>query len=95
MSSKNINELIAIFREEGAFYNTPSFFIGTIKQGFPNLQVNFNNITLDKNDLRINPSMVKLNNTTTDLKDALVEGDKVVMVKDGDIFIIISKVVSI
>ncbi|MGS2493325.1 DUF2577 family protein, partial [Clostridioides difficile] len=48
-----INEFIGIIREEGKYYNEPSFFIGEIKSKLPDLKIEVNNIILEKEDILI------------------------------------------
>lgn len=99
--------------------STPSFFIGKIKSGLPNLTVQTGDIVLDKNNLMIDKWIHDRSkdlfsekqghthggDTTGDgahtheirepIKDVLKAGDSVVMLRSGDTFIIISKVVSL
>ena len=62
-----------------------SFFIGKIISPLPNLKVQLNDLTLDKDDFLISYG----------LKDILNINDKVVLLRIDDKFIILSKVVSI
>ena len=98
------NNLIDMFREEGKFYNEPSFYFAKVTSELPNLKVMINNMELDKNNLLIDKSLLDRHNyyincsegtINHNLKDKLSIGDKVVMLKDNNKFIIISKVVSI
>lgn len=98
------NKLIEAMREEGKFYNEPSFFIAKVTSPVPNLKVKLNNMELDKNSLMIDKSLLDRNNVSIqcsngevshNLKDTLNVGDTVIMLRNGDKFIIISKVVSI
>ena len=81
-----------------------SFFIGKIISPLPNLKVNLNDIVLDKEDFLISQSLLLFNNANItasecninhNLKDTLKANDKVVMLKIGDKFIILDKVVKI
>ena len=98
------NNLIDMFREEGKFYNEPSFYFAKVTSELPNLKVMINDMELDKNNLLIDKSLLDRHNyyincsegtINHNLKDKLSIGDKVVMLKDNNKFIIISKVVSI
>ena len=98
------SELINVLREEGSFYNEPSFFFFLVTSELPNLKVMLNDMELNKNNLLIDKSLldrhkysVSCSNggITHNLKDKLSVGDKVVMLRDNNKFIIISKVVSI
>ena len=98
------NNLIDMFREEGRFYNEPSFYFAKVTSELPNLKVMINDMELDKNNLLIDKSLLDRHNyyincsegtINHNLKDKLSIGDKVVMLKDNNKFIIISKVVSI
>ena len=98
------SELINVLREEGSFYNEPSFYFAKITSELPNLKVMLNDMELDKHNLLIDKSLLDRHNysvncsngsITHNLKDKLSVGDKVVMLRDNNKFIIISKVVSI
>ena len=39
MNKDPFSELIGLFRDEGSFYNEPSFFMGVVKSGLPNIEV--------------------------------------------------------
>lgn len=89
----------------------PSFFIAKIKSPFPNLQVQLNDIVLDKDDLLIDKWIFDRNkdlyseNTICEIshkhqimepiQDKLNIDDKVILLRIGDKFILISKVVAI
>ena len=98
------NDLINVLREEGSFYNEPSFYFAKVTSELPNLKVMLNDMELNKNNLLIDKSLLDRHNysvscsngsITHNLKDKLSVGDKVVMLRDNNKFIIISKVVSI
>ena len=98
------SELINVLREEGSFYNEPSFYFAKVTSELPNLKVMLNDMELNKNNLLIDKSLLDRHNysvscsngsITHNLKDKLSVGDKVVMLRDNNKFIIIYKVVSI
>ena len=98
------SELINVLREEGSFYNEPSFYFAKVTSELPNLKVMLNDMELNKNNLLIDKSLLDRHNysvscsnggLTHNLKDKLSVGDKVVMLRDNNKFIIISKVVSV
>ncbi len=62
-----------------------SFFIAKVISPLPNLKIQLNDLTLDKDDFLISYG----------LKDILNINDKVVLLRVDDKFIILSKVVSI
>lgn len=81
-----------------------SFFIAKVTSPLPNLKVNLNDLTLDKDDFLISKSLLLSNNANItanecsiehNLRDALNVNDKVVLLKVDDKFIILDKVVSI
>lgn len=81
-----------------------SFFIAKVISPLPNLNVNLNDLTLDKDDFLISKSLLLSNNANItanecsiehNLKDELKVNDKVVLLKIDDKFIILDKVVSI
>ena len=81
-----------------------SFFIAKIISPLPNLKIQLNDLTLDKDDFLISKNLL-LSNTANitanecsiehNLKDELKINDKVVLLRIDDKFIILSKVVSI
>ena len=85
--SDSFSNLIDILREEGKFYNEPSFYFAKVTSELPNLKVVLNDMELSKNNLLIDSLLLNTNNLNV--------GDKVVMLRDNNKFIIISKVVSI
>ena len=81
-----------------------SFFIAKIISPLPNLKIQLNDLTLDKDDFLISKNLLLSNNATItatecsiehNLKDELKINDKVVLLRIDDKFIILSKVVSI
>lgn len=81
-----------------------SFFIAKVISPLPNLKVQLNDLTLDKDDFLISKNLLLSNeaNITANecsiehnLKDELKVNDKVVLLRIDDKFIILSKVVSI
>lgn len=81
-----------------------SFFIAKVISPLPNLKINLNDLTLDKDDFLISKSLLLSNNANVtasecsiehNLKDTLNANDKVVLLKIDDKFIILDKVVSI
>ncbi|HAU5240693.1 TPA: DUF2577 family protein [Clostridioides difficile] len=104
-----INEFIGIIREEGKHYNEPSFFIGEIKSKLPDLKIETNNITLEKEDILIDSwildRQIETFNTETSQEhrhevknpfiDTFEEEDTVIMFKIGDKFAVVSKLVSL
>ena len=81
------NSLIDAIREEGKFYNEPSFYFAKVTSELPNLRVLINDMELNKNNLLIDSILLDTNRLSI--------GDKVVMLKDNNKFIIISKVVNV
>lgn len=81
-----------------------SFFIAKIISPLPNLKVQLNDLTLDKDDFLISKNLLLSNNANItssecsiehNLKDELRINDKVILLKADDKFIILDKVVSI
>ncbi|HJG96040.1 MAG TPA: DUF2577 domain-containing protein [Romboutsia timonensis] len=81
------SELINVLREEGSFYNEPSFYFAKVTSKLPNLKVSLNDMELNKNNLLIDKILFDNN--------VLNVGDRVIMLRDNNKFIIISKVVSV
>ena len=81
-----------------------SFFIAKIISPLPNLKIQLNDLTLDKDDFLISKNLLLSNNANItanecsiehNLKDELKINDKVVLLRTDDKFIILDKVVSI
>ena len=81
-----------------------SFFIAKVISPLPNLKIQLNDLTLDKDDFLISKSLLLSNNANItanecsiehNLKDELKINDKVVLLRIDDKFIVLSKVVSI
>ena len=81
-----------------------SFFVAKIISPLPNLKIQLNDLTLDKDDFLISKNLLLSNNANItanecsiehNLKDELKINDKVVLLRIDDKFIILSKVVSI
>ena len=81
-----------------------SFFIAKIISPLPNLKIQLNDLTLDKDDFLISKNLLLSNNANItanecsiehNLKDELKINDKVVLLRIDDKFIILSKVVSV
>ena len=81
-----------------------SFFIAKVISPLPNLKIQLNDLTLDKDDFLISKSLLLSNNANItanecsiehNLKDELKINDKVVLLRIDDKFIILDKVVSI
>ena len=81
-----------------------SFFIAKVISPLPNLKIQLNDLTLDKDDFLISKNLLLSNNANItanecsiehNLKDELKINDKVVLLRIDDKFIILDKVVSI
>ena len=81
-----------------------SFFIAKVISPLPNLNIQLNDLTLDKDDFLISKNLLLSNNANItanecsiehNLKDELKINDKVVLLRIDDKFIVLSKVVSI
>ncbi|HEK8692507.1 DUF2577 family protein [Clostridioides difficile] len=107
--ANSINEFIGIIREEGKYYNEPSFFIGKVKDKLPDLKIETNNVILEKEDILIDSwildRQIETFNTETsqehrhEVKNPFIDkfesGDTVIMFKIGDKFAVVSKLVSL
>lgn len=100
--SKEFAELYEILR--GASKSEASFFIAKVTNPLPNLKVSFEGIELDKDNLMISKSLLLANNATItcdtgnithNMQDALNIGDKVILYRLNDTFIVLDKVVNI
>lgn len=101
-----INLILSIIKEEidKAINSNPPYFIGQIKSPLPNLEISWGDLTLYKQQLKIDKTLLDRHNISINctngsinhnLTDILKIGDEVIMLRNNDEFIIISKVVSI
>ena len=109
MEKNPFNELISIIKETSKSNITENklFNIGIIVSPLPNLVIKTSGIELDKDNLMIDKWLLdrhKESETYTegehshkskDYINKLNVGDKVIMLREGDMFYVISKVVSI
>ena len=86
MQENPFNKFIEFMREEGKFFNEPSFYFGKVKNGTPNITVIANGVPLDTRDLLIDDMILSKGLNTNDL---------VILVPYGKKLVIISKVVNI
>lgn len=70
--------------------NSSNIFIGEVINPRPNLKIRVNGIELNKNNLLLSESLA---NDTSDNK-VLNVGNKVLIVKNNKIYVVVSKVVS-
>lgn len=101
------NDIIEAMREEGKYYNEPSFYFAKVVSSYPNLKVKFNDMIHDRNTLQIDKFLLdrctSFNTDSSDghthslnkLTDLLKVGDEVVLIRNNNKFVIISKVVNI
>ena len=90
------NQMLGLMREEGAFHNEPLFFMGEVISPLPNLKIKVNDIDVDNHSHgdATGPGTHK-HEMREPLKNSLDIGDSVVMLRNKNEFIIISKVVSL
>lgn len=103
------NDLIEIFREEGNRLYEPSFYFAEVTSSYPNLKVKFDNAELDRKMLLIDSFLLRQQkeilteidesethtHTIKTLTNLIRKGDRVLLVRDKEKFVILSKVVSI
>jgi len=99
-----INDLIGIMREEGNINYKNPFLIGIVTKGYPDLLVKTGKVELSTRNLLVDKWLLDRNkieisssqeNITHNINDNLQEGDKVVMIKSGEKYIITNKVVNL
>lgn len=99
MKNDPMIELVSLFNKLIGDAKEEYIFIGKVKNSLPDLKVEFNNIVLNKDDLMITKSIKdKLEKKTVYKNDYIYKisvGDTVVMLKKGEKFIVIDKVVSL
>lgn len=98
------NGFLMMIRDEIEKMIPQTHYIGKIKSPLPNLEVELGDMPLYKQQLEIDKTLLDRHNFSIscsngsvnhNLNDTLNVGDKVIMIRSEDKFIIISKVVSI
>lgn len=98
------NGFLMMIREEIERMIPQSYYIGKIKSPLPNLEVELGDMPLYKQQLEIDKTLLDRHNFSVscsngsvnhNLNDILNVGDKVIMIRNNEKFIIMSKVVSI
>lgn len=98
------NGFLMMIREEIERMIPQYYYIGKIKTPLPNLEVELGDMPLYKQQLEIDKTLLDRHNFSVscsngsinhNLNDTLNVGDKVIMLRNNEKFIIISKVVSI
>lgn len=98
------NGFLMMIREEIERMIPLPYYIGKIKSPLPNLEVELGGMPLYKQQLEIDKTLLDRHNFSVscssgsvshNLNDTLNVGDKVIMLRNNEKFIIISKVVSI
>lgn len=102
--SKNISELLGLMRQEGAKNIKPSFFIGVIVNGFPNIKVNLHGAVFEKDDLKMSKWLLDRENINIEstegsishnISDTLKYGDEVLLYKVVNKLIVLDKLVNL
>lgn len=97
MEKNPFNELISIIREEALNAYKSPIMTGIITSTFPNIKIKTNGIELDSDDLEISKDLLDRHNLDVNNKylDKLIAGDKVVLLRQGDLFLVLNKVVKL
>lgn len=96
MEKNPFNELLTIIREEVKNAIKPQLITGIVKSPLPKLEIETNGIYLDKNNLEIDKCLLDRHNLiNNNYEDKLNVGDKVVLLRQGDLFLILNKVVKL
>lgn len=109
--SNPYNSLISAFRNVASNSTDENFYVGVVSSELPNLKIKVAGIEIDKDNIMINKWLVdREKEITTDTvlgqitnhahksktyQDKLKVGDEIAMLRLGDIFYILCKVVSL
>lgn len=101
------NNLIDIMRKEGSHNYELPFYFAIVTSSYPDLKVKFDNTEVEKEMLLMDSFLLQRQkqittesnsshaHTINTLKDLLRVGDRVILVRDGERFVILSKVVKL
>ena len=96
MEKNPFNELLTIIRKEVLNAIKPQLITGIVKSPLPNLEIETNSIYLDRNNLEIDKCLLDRHNLVNDnCEDKINVGDKVVLLRQGDLFLVLNKVVKL
>lgn len=96
MEKNPFNELLSIIREEVKNSIKPQLITGIVKSQLPNLEIETNGIYLDRHNLEIDKGLLDRHNLVNDnYEDKINVGDKVVLLRQGDLFLVLNKVVKL
>lgn len=96
MEKNPFNELLSIIRDEVQKAIKPQLITGIVKSPLPNLKIETNGIPLYRNNLEIDKGLLDRHNLiNNNYEDKLNVGDKVVLLRQGDLFLVLNKVVKL
>ncbi len=96
MEKNPFNEFLTIIREEVQKAIKPQLITGIVKSSLPDIIIETNGITLDKDNLEIDKGLLDRHNLiNNNYENKLNVGDKVVLLRQGDLFLVLNKVVKL
>lgn len=96
MEKNPFNEFLTIIREEVQKAIKPQLITGIVKSSLPDIIIETNGIHLDKDNLEIDKSLLDRHNLiNNNYENKLNVGDKVVLLRQGDLFLVLNKVVKL
>ncbi|WP_195238680.1 DUF2577 family protein [Romboutsia sp. 1001285H_161024_C4] len=107
MERNAFNDFLGIIREEAEKVYFSPILTGIVKSELPNIEIETNGIVIDQDNLEIDKWLLDRHNSlitkssqehtheSESYKDKLNIGDKVVLLRQGDLFLILSKVVKL
>lgn len=96
MDKNPFNEFLTIIREEVQKAIKPQLITGIVKSSLPDIIIETNGIPLDKDNLEIDKGLLDRHNLiNNNYENKLNVGDKVVLLRQGDLFLVLNKVVKL
>ncbi len=96
MEKNPFNEFLTIIRQEVQKAIKPQLITGIVKSSLPDIIIETNGIPLDKDNLEIDKGLLDRHNLiNNNYENKLNVGDKVVLLRQGDLFLVLNKVVKL
>lgn len=96
MEKNPFNEFLTIIRQEVQKAIKPQLITGIVKSSPPDIIIETNGIPLDKDNLEIDKGLLDRHNLiNNNYENKLNVGDKVVLLRQGDLFLVLNKVVKL
>ena len=96
MEKNPFNAFLTIIRQEVQKAIKPQLITGIVKSSLPDIIIETNGIPLDKDNLEIDKGLLDRHNLiNNNYENKLNVGDKVVLLRQGDLFLVLNKVVKL